>query len=655
MLPHHLDKNLMQATQIPDTSMRPRCAILEQSTVAITKPIPFTTRLRQLVLGKPIPTAREQHERLSLFLGLPVFASDALSSAAYATEAIIGILILASAQAMGVQPAITVAVCILYLIVVISYQQTVRAYPGGGGAYIVSKDNLGERAAVVAGSALLIDYVLTVAVSVAAGVAALVSAFPQLHPALIPLNIGFVTLIMWANLRGVRESGMLFALPSYGFVIGMILMIIWGIARVLGSSPPDHTIIAEPGVVGSEAMVPFLFVLLRAFSAGCVALTGVEAISNGVPAFRAPEARNAVLSLRWLAVMMITMFLGTGYLVQYLPQVSLLSTANPDYRTVVSQIATYIFGPASLGFYYIQMATATILILAANTAFADFPRLSSIMARDGYLPRPLARLGDRLVFQNGIVLLGLLAVGLVWYFRGELDLLIPLYAVGVFTAFTLSQTGMVQHWRKVKEPGWRVKTLVNGIGGLSTGVVAVVVLVTKFSEGAWIVLVLLSMTSAGLYAINRRYRTISDQLAPRQHAKSEVGTHTAILLVPRVQRSVLTALEYATSLHTDVRGLHVTLDRKMVPQLRKDWEKFVGDVPLVVIESPYRSLIEPILTYIDEMLAEQPDRTITVIVAEAVATRWYHRLLQENIAQQLKRALGRRRNVVVSNVRYFLR
>lgn len=635
--------------------MRPRCAILEQSTVAITKPIPFTTRLRQLVLGKPIPTAREQHERLSLFLGLPVFASDALSSAAYATEAIIGILILASAQAMGVQPAITVAVCILYLIVVISYQQTVRAYPGGGGAYIVSKDNLGERAAVVAGSALLIDYVLTVAVSVAAGVAALVSAFPQLHPALIPLNIGFVTLIMWANLRGVREAGMLFALPSYGFVIGMILMIIWGIARVLGSSPPDHTIIAEPGVVGSEAMVPFLFVLLRAFSAGCVALTGVEAISNGVPAFRAPEARNAVLSLRWLAVMMITMFLGTGYLVQYLPQVSLLSTANPDYRTVVSQIATYVFGPASLGFYYIQMATATILILAANTAFADFPRLSSIMARDGYLPRPLARLGDRLVFQNGIVLLGLLAVGLVWYFRGELDLLIPLYAVGVFTAFTLSQTGMVQHWRKVKEPGWRVKTLVNGIGGLSTGVVAVVVLVTKFSEGAWIVLVLLSMTSAGLYAINRRYRTISDQLAPRQRAKSEVGTHTAILLVPRVQRSVLTALEYATSLHTDVRGLHVTLDRKMVPQLRKDWEKFVGDVPLVVIESPYRSLIEPILTYIDEMLAEQPDRTITVIVAEAVATRWYHRLLQENIAQQLKRALGRRRNVVVSNVRYFLR
>ncbi|MCC7434285.1 MAG: APC family permease [Methanoregulaceae archaeon] len=623
--------------------------------MALTKPVPPTARLRRLVFGKPIPTAREHHERLSLFLGLPVFASDALSSAAYATEAIVGILILASTQAMGFQPGITLSVCALYLIVVISYQQTVRAYPSGGGAYIVAKDNLGERAAVVAGSALLIDYVLTVAVSVAAGVAALVSAFPTLHPALVPLNIGFVSLIMWANLRGVRESGMLFALPSYGFVLGMIAMIVWGAFRVMGTEPPPHAIVAEPGVIGSEATIPFLFVLLRAFSAGCVALTGVEAISNGVPAFRAPEARNAVLSLRWLAVMMITMFIGTGFLIQYLPSISLLATANPEYRTVVSQIAAFVFGPATVGFYYIQMATATILVLAANTAFADFPRLSSIMARDGYLPRPLARLGDRLVFQNGIVLLGVLAIALVWYFGGELDLLIPLYAVGVFTAFTLSQTGMVAHWRTLREKGWGLKATINGIGGVCTGVVAIVVLVTKFAEGAWIVLVLLSLTSAMLYAINRRYRAVSAQLAPTQGAAAAEHAHTAILLVPRVHRSVLSALEYASLLHTDVRGLHVTLDRKAVPKLREDWEAYAGDVPLVVIESPYRSLIEPILTYIDQMLEEEPDRTITVVVAEAVATRWHHRLLQENIAQQLKRALGRRPNVVVSNVRYFLR
>lgn len=623
--------------------------------VSLTKQVPFTHRLRQLLIGKPIPTAREHHERLSLFLGLPVFASDALSSAAYATEAIVAILILASATAMGLQPAITLSVCTLYLIVVISYQQTVRAYPNGGGAYIVAKDNLGEAPARVAGSALLIDYVLTVAVSIAAGVAALVSAFPVLHSALVPLNIGFVCLVMWANLRGVRESGMLFAIPSYGFVLGMIAMIVWGAIRLMGTPMPVQTVTAEPGVIGSEAMVPFVLVVLRAFSAGCVALTGVEAISNGVPAFRAPESRNAVLSLRWLAAMMITMFIGTGFLIQYLPNVSLLAAANPEYRTVVSQIATNVFGAGSFGFYYIQMATAMILILAANTAFADFPRLGSILARDGYLPRPLARLGDRLVFQNGIVLLGALAIALVWYFGGELDLLIPLYAVGVFTAFTLSQTGMVRHWLKCREPGWRLKAAINSVGGLCTGVVALVVLVTKFAEGAWIVLILLTGTSVLLYSIHKRYDSISLQLTPSKVSQEVPQEHTAILLVPRVHRSVLAAVQYAKSLHTDVRGLHVTLDRRSVPKLNADWEAYVGDVPLVVIESPFRSLIDPILTYIDEMLSENPNRTITVIVAETVATRWHHQLLQENIARQLKRALGRRRNVVVANVRYFLK
>ena len=622
--------------------------------MAITKSASPLSRLRKILIGKPIPTAREHHERLSLFFGLPIFASDALSSAAYATEAIVSILLLASIGAMGMQPGITLAICILYLIVVISYQQTVRAYPSGGGSYIVAKDNLGERPAVVAASALLIDYVLTVAVSVAAGVAALVSAFPTLHPALIPLNIGFIALIMWANLRGVRESGMMFAFPSYGFVLGMLAMIGWGVFRVWGSPHPVPTVIAEPGVIGSEASFPFLFVLLRSFAAGCVALTGVEAISNGVPAFRKPEAQNAVMSLRWLAAMMIAMFLGTGFLIQYLPQLSLYATANPEYRTVVSQIAAFVFGQNSAGFYFIQMATATILILAANTAFADFPRLGSILARDGYLPRPLARLGDRLVFQNGIVVLGVLAVALVWYFKGALDLLLPLYAVGVFTAFTLSQSGMVRHWFKSREKGWTHKAAVNGLGGLCTGVVAIVILTTKFAEGAWIVLVLMTLTSAGLFAINRRYRSIAQQLKADGTWTAAPTSQTAILLVPRVHRGVLSALDYARSLHSEVRGLHVTLDRKSVPELRREWEAHAGAVPLVVIESPYRSLIEPTLDYIDQMLEEDPARIVTVIVAEAVATKWHHRLLQENVAQQLKRALGKRKNVVVSNVRYFL-
>lgn len=607
------------------------------------------------MIGKPIPTAREQHERLNLFYGLPVFASDALSSAAYATEAVLSILILIGASAMHMQPAITLIICVLYVVVVVSYRQTVHAYPTGGGSYIVAADNLGEKPAVIAASALLIDYVLTVAVSVAAGVAALVSAFPSLHPALMPLNIGFILLIMWANLRGVRESGMMFAIPSYGFVVGMIGMIIWGVVRVAGHPLPVQVPISDAGTIGKEATLPLLFVLLRAFSAGCVALTGVEAISNGVPAFQKPEAKNAAKALTILAVMMIAMFLGTGYLVQHLPQVTLYATANPAYRTVVSQIAAYVFGAGSPGFYFIQIATATILILAANTAFADFPRLASILARDGYLPRTLARLGDRLVFQNGIIVLAVLATSLVVYFRGELDLLLPLYAVGVFTAFTVSQVGMVRHWFKSKEKGWRHKAVVNGVGGLATGIVAVVILTTKFSEGAWIVLVLVCIASCALLAINRRYKQISEQLALDAGVGATERSQVAIVLVPRVHRGIVLALDYARSLHSEVRGLHVTLDRKSLAPVKQAWNTHVADVPLVVIESPYRSLINPVLEYLDQMLDQEPGRIVTVIVPEAVATKWHHRFLQENVAQQLKKALGARKNVVVSNVRYFLK
>ncbi len=618
------------------------------------KPEGLLRKVRRVAFGAPIPTAREHHERLSLFLGLPVFASDALSSAAYATEAILGILILFSVTAMGLQPGITLAICALYVIVVVSYQQTVRAYPTGGGSYIVASENLGQKPAVVAASALLIDYVLTVAVSIAAGVAALISAFPNLHPLMMPLNFAFIGLIAWANLRGVRESGMMFALPSYGFVIGMFVMIIVGVFKVFGAEHPAQIVVAGQGVIGNEASFPLLFIVLRSFSAGCVALTGVEAISNGVPAFRAPESKNASLALRYLAIMMILMFLGTGFLVQYLPQVSLLPTVDPSYRTIVSQIATFAFGQSSVGFYYIQISTAVILILAANTAFADFPRLASILARDSYLPRPLARLGDRLVFQNGILLLGVLAFSLVWYFHGELDLLLPLYAVGVFTAFTLSQSGMVRHWISEKQKGWKTKVAINGVGALCTGVVAIVILITKFTEGAWIVLVLVSAASMGLLTIHKRYANVSRQLAIQNNEQREDIRQTAILLVPRVHKGILRALDYANSLHAEVRCLHVTLDRKNVPKLRKDWEVIAMEAPLVVIESPYRSLIDPVLEYIDQMLEEDPDRVITVVVAEAVAKKWTHRFLQENVAQQLKRALGKRRNVVVSNVRYFL-
>lgn len=606
-----------------------------------------------MLLGAPIPSSREHHERLSLFLGLPVFASDALSSAAYATEAIISILILFAANAMGLQPGITLAISVLYLVVVISYQQTVFAYPTGGGSYIVAADNLGEKPAVIAASALLIDYILTVSVSIAAGVAALVSAFPGLHSLLVPLCLAFIAIIAWANLRGVRESGMMFALPSYGFVLGMFVMMIFGIVKVMGMAHPAQTVLAEPHAIGSEASFPLIFLVLRSFSAGCVALTGVEAISNGVPAFRAPESKNAAMSLRLLAAMMIAMFLGIGYLVQFLPQISLFATANPHYRTVVSQIAGFVFGPNSFGFFYIQLATAAILILAANTAFADFPRLASILARDGYLPRPLARQGDRLVFQNGIVVLAVCAVALIVYFHGELDLLLPLYAVGVFTAFTISQTGMVRHWLKERGKGFWGRVSINGLGAVCTGLVAIVILTTKFTEGAWIVLVLVTISASVLLGIKRRYQDMARQLSISDEPTKRYS-QTAIVLVPRVHRGILKAVHYGTDLYGEVRGLHVTLDRRNVPELKEAWEKHAGDVPLVIIESPYRSLIDPVLDYIDSVLEEDPNRLVTVIVSEAVSQKWIHRLLQENVAIQLKAALGKRRNVVVANVRYFL-
>jgi amino acid transporter len=615
---------------------------------------PLISGLKRLLLGRPIATSQEHQERLSLSLGLPILASDALSSSAYATEAIVSILILGGTALLGLQPWITLSICLLYFIVVVSYRQTVNAYPSGGGSYIVASDNLGEKPAVIAGAALLIDYVLTVAVSIAAGVAAIVSAFPELHDWLIPMNIGAIAFIAWMNLRGVRESGRLFAFPTYGFLAGMFAMIVVGFFRNVGQPLPDQTVVADPGLIGSEMTFPLIFLLLRAFSAGCVALTGVEAISNGVPAFKAPESRNAALSLGWLAALMITMFIGTGYLIQYLPQLSLYTAAYPEHRTVVSQIAAHVFGHASFGFYYIQFATAAILILAANTAFADFPRLASILARDGYLPRPMARLGDKLVFQNGIVLLAILAMGLVWYFKGQLDLLLPLYAVGVFTAFTLSQSGMIAHWRKLKEKGWQRRLLVNAVGAIATGAVALVILTTKFAEGAWIVLVLMAITAAGLIAVNRRYRSMTAQLAPPEISKPEAVSHTTIILVPRIHKGILAAIDYAMSLRGDIRAVHIRVDPRSSDVIAGQWDRYAPNVPLVVLDSPYRSLIEPTLEYIDQMVAEDPSSVVTVVIAEAVSTRWYQRLLHENVAQQLKRALGSRRNVVVSNVRYFL-
>lgn len=609
-------------------------------------------RLRRALLGKPIPSSKAHQERLSPFIGLPVFSSDALSSVAYATEAILGVLILAGTRMLNFQLPISLAICGLILIIGTSYRQTIFAYPHGGGSYTVASDNLGPKAGLLAGAALLIDYILTVSVSVAGGVAALASAFPALLNHIVGLSLFFVAIVAWANLRGVRESGAMFAIPTYGFVLGVLVVVVMGVMRLgVAEAPSQH---AVSDVLGKETHFFAIFVILRAFAAGCTALTGIEAVSNGVQAFKAPESKNAAKTLSWMVGLLTVMFLGIGILSRTLPKLELYTSADPNYSTLLSQIAEHAVGGKNWFYFYVQIATAAILVLAANTSFADFPRLSSLIARDGYMPRALARQGDRLVFHNGIVLLAIASGALIWYFKGQLDLLLPLYAVGVFTAFTLSQAGMVVHWMRNRVPGWKLKLAINGTGVVLTAIVTVVILVTKFVEGAYLVVILLLILFSGFLAVKRMYMSMSRQLDLGETPPKAPSSHTVIVLVSRVQTGALTALEYALLIEGDVQAVHVLIDEKRLPELRAKWDKFGEGVPLIILSSPYRSLIGPVMDYIDELTSDRPDQIVTVIVPEAVSQKWWHRVLAENVGLQLKLALSLRKNVVVTNVRYFL-
>ncbi|MBS1720422.1 MAG: APC family permease [Armatimonadetes bacterium] len=610
--------------------------------------------LRRFLIGKPIATSKAHHERLGPLVGLAVFSSDALSSVAYATEAILSILILKSATSVGYQVPLTLGIVGLILIIAISYNQTIHAYPSGGGSYSVASENLGKWPGLIAGGALLVDYILTVSVSVAAGCAAIVSAVPSLHSYLVPMAVLCVAILAWANLRGVKESGAAFAIPTYGFVMSVLALLIVGMVQAMSGSLPAQ---ANPQVIGSVGIDHhhgLYFLLARAFAAGCTALTGIEAVSNGVQAFRQPESKNASITLRWMVILLSVMFLGIGLLANHLPTLKLLPAADKEYRTLLAQIAAQIFGDKTVMFYVLQYATAAILVLAANTAFADFPRLASLLARDGYLPRPMARQGDRLVFHNGILVLAGLGGLLIVIFKGELDLLLPLYAVGVFTAFTLSQSGMVVHWLRHREKNWKYALCVNATGAFLSFVVLCIIAVTKFAEGAWIILIAVPLIVFGFHQINRRYGAISRQLAIQPGEKVDDHPHLSILLVPRVHRGILQGLEYARQLKGEVQAVHVIVNDKTVPQVRRDWDRYAPDVPLVVLSSPYRSLIEPVIDYVDELRRENRDSIITVIVAEAVATKPWHKLLQENVAMQIKTALSLRPNIIVSSVRYFL-
>ncbi|OFX15575.1 MAG: amino acid permease [Armatimonadetes bacterium RBG_16_58_9] len=613
-------------------------------------------RIRRVLLGAPLPTSRQKHERLPKFLALPVFASDALSSNAYATEEILLALAVVGSAAWYTSLPIAASIVILLWIVVISYRLTIHAYPQGGGSYIVTKENLGVLPGLVAAASLLTDYVLTVAVSIAAGVAAVVSAYPSLEDNKPELGVVFIAVVALANLRGLRESGSLFAVPTYFFVGSIATMIVTGLFKVF-SGAPIHTV--NPAHFQHDVMGPISLVLiLRAFAGGCAAMTGTEAVADGIPAFKPPESKNAAATLIYMAAILSFLFLGITYLARVyhaLPWEYVVEHINPKagYETVVSQIARGIYG-RGLFYFAIQFATATILILAANTAYQDFPRLSSILARDRFAPRQLASIGDKLVFTNGIIALSLFAALLIVVFHGEVHALIPLYAVGVFISFTLSQFSMSLRQRRLKQPGWRFYSGVSLFGSIVTGIVAVVIAQAKFIHGAWIVLTLIPILVIIFRKINQHYMEMGDQLQIKQGRPPRPVRTTAIVLTAGIHAGVLPALEYARTLSHDCRALYIEIDPNDTPLIRDRWEAFGFGIPLVILESPYRSVLGPVLDYVEEAKRERPNHIVTVVVPEFVSRKWWHSLLHNQSALILKIALMLKRDIVVTNVRYYL-
>jgi len=601
--------------------------------------------LKRRLLGRPIPTTLEKHERLGRVTGLAVFASDALSSSAYATEEIFLILVLAGTAALHTSVPISLGITVLLAIVVTSYRQTILAYPSAGGAYIVSRENLGTYPSLVAGAALLTDYVLTVSVSVAAGIAAVTSAVPALYPYRVELCLAGVALITVANLRGVRESGRVFAVPTYAFVGSYVLMIGWGIVGWLrGAYVPGPPPASAPG---TEELT--LFLALRAFASGCVALTGIEAVSNGVPAFRPPESRNARHVVVALGVILVGLFVGITVLANVFQLVPL------EQETINSQLARRVFGSDSLLYYVVQAMTMLILVLAANTSFADFPRLSSFMARDRFMPRQFANRGDRLAFSNGIIILAVLSALLLVVFRGDTHALIPLYAVGVFVSFTLSQTGMVRFWSRERGPRWRMRAVLNAVGALATGIVTLIIATTKFTHGAWIVILLIPLIVLTLMSIHRHYANVADQLSVEGAEPDQPPVpHMVLVLIGDVHRGVLLALRYARALSSNARAVYVDTDPERTRRFEDRWGKWGGGMPLVVLRSPYRSVVGALLEYLNQLQAHAPDHFVTIILPEFVPARWWQHLLHNQTALLIKGALLFRRGVVVVDVPYHL-
>jgi amino acid transporter len=618
---------------------------------------------RTWLIGHPLPTADAPHQTIGKLVGLAVFASDALSSTAYATQEILFILAFAGTVAFGYAFPISVAIVGLLLIVTLSYEQVIHAYPNGGGAYVVARDNLGELPALVAGAALLTDYILTVAVSVSAGVAQITSAYPDLFPYRVAVSVGLVLLVMVVNLRGVRESGAAFAIPSYFFLGMMFLTVGTGLYRQLTGSlgavanpPPLETTVVQ-------AITPFL--ILRAFSSGTAALTGVEAISNGITAFREPRSRNAGITLLWMGGILGTLFLGITFLAVA------IGVVPSEAETAISQLARTVFQGQGLLYLGVIVATTLILIMATNTSFAGFPRLSALLADDAFLPRQLAFRGSRLVYSRGIMALAGIASLLIILFGASVTALIPLYAIGVFLSFTLAQAGMARRWRNSGrlstgeeldskgeplryDPRWRLKMITNGFGAACTGVVMLVFAITKFVDGAWIVLLLMPALVAAFLYIQRHYRNLAASLSLEDYgAMPPVARHRVIMPVSGVHRGTLTALRYARDLSDDVTAVHVSMDPDEAERLQRKWEQWGDGVRLVILDSPYRLLLEPLVDYIGEIADQrQPNETITVVVPQFVSRRWWNGWLHTQAAIMLRLALLFKPGVVITDVPY---
>jgi len=609
--------------------------------------------LRTFLIGRPISSEHEEHERLSKVKALAVFSSDNISSSAYGPEEIMRVLALAAAGALTLTVPLAALIIVMLAIVTMSYRQTIKAYPMGASSYIVASDNLGDRAGILAASALLIGYVVTVAVSVSAGVAAMTSIIPELFDFRVYIGVVLVGLLMLGNLRGIRESGSIFSAPTYLYIVVMLGVIGVGLWQSFlgGGLPPFEAPAGWEEQLAEGGQVLGLFLILRAFSQGAVALTGVEAISDGVPAFKPPEWKNARTTLTWAATIFAILFLGIAYLAA---TSGIIPDPNQE-QTVLSLLVRHIVGSGPI-LILAQVATALLLVLAANTSFADFPRLSSFLARDGFLPRQFAFRGERLAFTTGILALSGMAIALMIGFRASVTGLIPLYTLGVFVAFTLSQSGMLVRWYQRREPGWRSGLIINGLGALTTAVVTLVVGTSNFLQGAWLVMVLVPILMVTLWGIRRHYRSLEQALKLDRIPEGKEVAAEPIVIVPlaRLDRPARQAIAFANSISPNATAVHITNDPDSAAELRERWPEWAGTTELVVVESPYRALIGPFLRYLDALQAQDPGRPVLVVLSEVVPRHWWENLLHNQTSLRLKLRLFGRRNTIVADVPYHL-